>query len=146
MFARRGVRLLAGIIGVIALPSVVALGWYSYTKDPTLRPLGITKAALIDNDPGQPSEVIARVKWGMTDNRDSGKAFAQSLVRAFDVKQVDLRVIVTDSTEDATTIIYEVGASRIGPYPKDKAVKGVNAAIAAYHMLTNNAAPATPEN
>ncbi|MDE9450027.1 hypothetical protein J3R80_06040 [Aliiroseovarius sp. Z3] len=126
------------IIGVIALPSVAALVWYHHTRDPTLRPLGITKAALSEHEVTRSSEVVAHLFWNATGETGLSKDFAQSLVQAFDIKQVDLRVIVTDSNGADTTVLFTVGASRIGPFPKDRAVKGVNAAIAAFHMLTNN--------
>ena len=39
---------LPALIAVVALPEAVALGMYYYTNDPTLLPLGITKASLSD--------------------------------------------------------------------------------------------------
>ncbi|GHF01730.1 hypothetical protein GCM10016455_23430 [Aliiroseovarius zhejiangensis] len=145
MFARRGVRLLAVIIGVIALPSVVALAWYHHTNDPTLRPLGITKSALTEHENATASEVVAHLSWNRAQEAEPSDTFAQSLVQAFDIKQVDLRVIVTDNTGEATSVLFVVGASRIGPFPKDKAVKGVNAAIMAYHMVSTRP-PNAPAN
>ncbi|MCK0140050.1 hypothetical protein [Aliiroseovarius sp. F47248L] len=145
MFARRGVRLLAVIIGVIALPSVAALAWYHHTQDPTLRPLGITKAALNEHEETTSSEVVAHLYWNTQKEPGRSKDFAQSLVRAFDVKQVELRVVVTDSAGSGTTVLFVVGASRIGPFPKDRAVKGVNAAIAAFHMLTDKVEGSPPD-
>ncbi|UWQ14181.1 hypothetical protein K3556_14920 [Aliiroseovarius sp. M344] len=135
MFAQRGARLLAMIIGVVALPSAVALGWYSYTKDPTLRPLSLTKAALTEQAIDKPAEVVAYVQWDTKVEHQAGDAFARSLVQAFDIKNVDLRVIVTDGPDQGTSVVYQVGASQIGPFPKAAAVKGVNAAIGAFHML-----------
>ncbi len=135
MFTTRKVNLLVVIIAVVALPSVAALAWHYFTDDPTLRPLGITKADLVKQDATGSFEVIAHVFWDSRAERQSSSAFTQSLVKAFNVKGVDLNVFVTESATNGTTVLFQVGASRIGPYPKDAAVKGVNAAVTAHHML-----------
>ncbi|MCK8463402.1 hypothetical protein MUY35_06015 [Aliiroseovarius sp. S1339] len=142
MFARRGVILLVVIICVVALPGAAALGWYSYTKDPTFRPLGVTKADRDKQDEGRRADIIAHVRWDGITEAQSSDTFRQSLIQAFDIKNVDLHAIVTDAPNQGTSVTYEVGASRIGPFKKARAVKGVNAAIAAFYMLA--ARPSAP--
>ena len=66
MFAHRGVRLLSLIVIVVTLPTAAALSWYSYTKDPSLRPLGISKDDPIREEDGRVGWESSPAFIGMT--------------------------------------------------------------------------------
>ncbi|MCI2394780.1 hypothetical protein [Aliiroseovarius sediminis] len=141
MFARREARLLFVIIAVIMLPTALSLAWYHYSQDPTLRPLGITQEAIERETPIRRPEVIAQLHWDRAVEGQSSDRFAQLLVQAFDIKNIALQVVVTDTPDEGSSVLYQVGASRIGPFDKANAVKGVNAAIQAYHMIVAHPRP-----
>ncbi|WP_371170255.1 hypothetical protein [Aliiroseovarius sp. 2305UL8-7] len=134
MLARRGIRLLALIVIVVTLPSAAALSWYHYTKDPTLRPLGISKNDPIREANGELVNIVAHIRWDNLNEAQPLDRFRYALVEAFDIKNIEITVDVVDAPGQGTTVVYDVGASHIGPFPKQRAAKGVNAAIAAYRM------------
>lgn len=105
------------------LPPTVSLQWYPRGNAEGWQPyvgVGVNYTKFFDE------EVDPVLAGFLVENR---------LVKAFNVKGVDLNVFVTESATNGTTVLFQVGASRIGPYPKDAAVKGVNAAVTAHHML-----------
>lgn len=124
------------IICLIAFPCALALGWYLNTNTSLLRLYGGGIGQTDQQNDRQNYEIVAHVHWDHSNEVQPSSAFTQSLVTAFDYKEVDLRVVVDESPAQGTAVTYEIGASRIGPFPKAQAVKGVNAAIEAYRMLT----------
>lgn len=133
--ARRSLTYVLMIIAVIVLPTAVALGWYAFTRDPNLRPLGITREALrAYGGVGAGPEVVAYVDWvppstgGFTQHR-----LADDLVKSFRSKGVDVRVVFREGRA-TTRITYVVGRTTLGPFPTARAAEGVAAAVEAYRM------------
>ncbi|MHA6265665.1 hypothetical protein ACXYMP_02200 [Aliiroseovarius sp. CAU 1755] len=134
MFSQRGYRMLAAIIGIVAMPTAVALVWYYITQDPTMRPLGISKAALQQYESGPPLEIVAHVSWDPLTDAQLIEPFTNALRGAFEAKGVPVRVELLATPGQATTVVYDIGVSHLGPYPKFQAVNGVVAAVEAYRM------------
>jgi hypothetical protein len=132
---RRSFSYLLVIITVVVLPSAVSLGWYQVSKDPNLRPLGITEQALrAHRGDGEGLEIVAVVDWvpPRTGNQTQAQ-LAIALSRAFRSKGVDVRVVFRKG-EDATRVSYIVGKSTLGPFPISQASGGVAAAVQAFNM------------
>ena len=132
---RRGLAYVTLIILVLALPTAGALGWFYLTRDPNLRPLGITREALrAYGEAGQGVEVVAYVDWVQPGGSATARRhLADDLAISFAAKGVDVRVVFRDG-HDATLITYVVGKSVFGPYPATRAAEGVAAAVEAYRM------------
>lgn len=123
------------IVAVITLPTAAALGWYQITRDPELRPLGITREALRDYGiPGSGAEVTAYVDWPSARTDQSARQqLARDIAVSFAAKGVDVRVVFR-SAEGTPRITYVVGRSVLGPYPASRAAQGIEAAVEAYRM------------
>jgi len=123
------------IILIITLPTALALGWYRFTQNPNLRPLGITREALrAYGVPGTGVEVVAYVDWPAAHSRHSARQQLSDDLRAsFSSKGVDV-LVVFRSTDGPTRVTYEVGNSVLGPYPTGRAAEGIAAAVEAYRM------------
>ena len=127
------------IISLVVLPTALSLGWYEVTKNPNLRPLGVTRQSLdayarAKGDTGDGVQIIARVAWVPPHTGGySRKKLERTLVNAFAAKGVDVIVMFEDGDE-ATTVTYQVGKSYMGPYSTHRAGEGIRAAVDAYHM------------
>jgi hypothetical protein len=132
---QRNIGYLLIVVALIVFPSAASLTWYQVTKDPTVRPLGITKEALREFYGLLGGvEIVAVVGW---DERRSGRVtkrqIANSLYKAFEAKGVEARVVFTPSTK-GTWVAYEIGPTTIGPYPQSRAAEGIRSAVEAYRM------------
>ncbi|WP_288926190.1 hypothetical protein [uncultured Maritimibacter sp.] len=137
MAARRNILYVLGIIALIVMPTVMSLGYYVVTKDPNLRPLGVTQQALSAYDRGRPTEqihIVAQVEW--VPARAGGysqRALELAIVNAFKAKGVEVFVFFHPGV-DATRVTYRVGHTTIGPYSVARAARGISAAVEAFHM------------
>ena len=145
MAARRRINIiLPAAILAVALPGVASYLYYRFTGDPTLRPLAVTisnlaDAGLIERD----HRIFAVVHWG----RDGKYAFhpgdvKAALARALSVYPYKFSIRFEDAPGNQVQISYEVGESRIGPYPLRDAARGIPAAIDAMRI---SPAPPPPE-
>ncbi|MCB1347289.1 MAG: hypothetical protein R3D59_04935 [Paracoccaceae bacterium] len=132
---RRSLIYLMTIILVIVLPTAIALGWYQFTRDPNLRPLGITREALRDfGAPGVGVDLIAYVDWPVSQATSPAKRqLAGDLLASFASKGVEARLVFRD-TDGPAKVTYVIGKSVIGPYPASRAAGGIAAAVEAYRM------------
>lgn len=132
---RRSLAYVMLIIAVVVLPTAVALGWYQYTRDPNLRPLGITREALRDYGvPGAGVDLIAYVDWPAAKaGHPARRQLAENLSASFASKGVEARLVFR-ATGGSAQITYVVGRSVIGPYPASRAAEGIAAAVEAYRM------------
>jgi len=135
MSQRSGNAYLLAVVVVVLLPTVVALGWYQVSKDPNLRPLGVTEQALRKHQgSAEGLEIVALVDW--VQPRTATQTQAQltlALTRAFRAKGAEVRVIFREG-RDATRITYVVGKSTLGPFSITQASFGVEAAVQASNM------------
>lgn len=132
---RRSLVYVFMIIAVVVLPTAMMLGWYQVTRDPNLRPLGVTREALrAYGEPGSGVDLIAVVDW--VPPRTGGFTQAQlarDLTASFASKGVEVRVLFRDG-QDKTSVTYQIGRTRLGPYPAARAAEGIAAAVDAFRM------------
>ncbi|WP_139231431.1 hypothetical protein [Aliiroseovarius crassostreae] len=126
------IRVLAVLILVLVLPTFMSLLWHRLSGDPMMRPLGLTKEAL--QDEGEGLIIYADLQLDPDDpSIPNPAAFRKAVQDGFLAKgvQVTIRPGVSDN---GSVITYRIGPSTIGPLPAVQAVKGINAAVAAYRM------------
>ena len=136
MTRTRSLLTLTVIITLVTLPTAVSLLWYAITKNPSVRPLGITVSALRAFSGAEGLEIIAVVDWDDARSGQVTRADIQTaLINAFKAKGVDVRVRFQPSNR-GTFVSYKVGPSTIGPYPQSHAAEGISAAVEAYRLNT----------
>lgn len=128
----RGWKLFCIVLGFVTLPSVLAIALSLLTKDPTLRPLGITQQKLDEQSLGEKVEIVAYIRWNTARERVTKEAFGNAIIRAFDAKNMTPRLEITEVSGQHSIVTYQVGPSRVGPFPTSAAAHGVEAASAAY--------------
>lgn len=128
----RGWQLFCIILGLVTLPSVLAIAIYLFTKDPTLRPLGVTQKKLEEQSAGKVIEVVAYVHWNSAKERLTKGAFRNAIIEAFAARDITPRLKIVEVVDQSSTITYQVGPSQIGPFPTSAAGHGIAAASAAY--------------
>lgn len=140
------------IIGLITVfvvtPAVLALTAYFVTKNPLLRPLGITidrltAAGQIENK----SIIFAVVDIGteasMISSQEQYKTALETAFDRFDAEvQVRFRSIPGSTKVNVT---YLVGESRIGPFPSNRAADGILPAVEAEKMVVAHRKAVTKE-
>lgn len=130
------------IVGVVAafivLPAALSLSAYFITKNPNLRPLGITidkltEAGLISDS----GEIIAVISIGdRSVARTSKSEQKKALKSTFEIFGAEVRVkFRTVPNSSNVSITYLVGQSKIGPYPMSQAASGVKAAVRAERLV-----------
>ena len=131
---RRSLSYVFLIITVIVSPTAIALGWYQYTRDPTVRPLGITRDALRQFGVfGTGGEIVAYVDWPPGAGQTARKRLADNLRMSFASKGVDVRLVFREAG-GPVRVTYVIGNSVLGPYSSARAAEGVGAAVEAYRM------------
>jgi hypothetical protein len=134
---QRSVTHLLIVILLVVAPSAGALTYYWFTKNPNVRPLGITRESLdaFERGGGPVFEIVAQIAY---DPRYSGGKSQAELHRAisnaFRAKGVHVNVQITRTEGSGTWITYVIGPSTIGPYPLSEASDGINKAVEAYRM------------
>ncbi|WP_460273047.1 hypothetical protein [Celeribacter sp. ULVN23_4] len=129
-------------------PAVLALSAYFITKNPSLRPLGITvkrltAAGQIDNK----SLIIAVVDIGAEARATSTREqYKTALETAFARMETEVQVkFRTIPGSDKVNVTYLVGESQIGPFPITRAADGVLAATEAERMVVTQRKAAAKE-
>lgn len=136
MVKRRDMFTLGTVIALVTLPTAGSLLYFAITKDPSIRPLGITQESLraYSGEGGTGIEIFAMVEW---DSARSGQLTREDmhhrLVNVFKSKGVHVRVFFSEGL-NGTFVKYQVGRSVIGPYPQNRAAEGILAAVAAYRI------------
>ncbi len=135
MKQQSNLRYLAVLVLIISTPSLLALAWFYYTKDPNLRPLGLTVEALQNYAGVGPGVEIVAVVDGINPNisteaRDQLRA---TLETAFQAKGVDVRVVMNEGS-GSPRVTYNVGKTILGPYPTSQASAGISDAVEAFRM------------
>lgn len=139
MVSRKDSIVIALITVFIVTPAVLALTAYMITKNPSLRPLGITverltEAGQIENK----SLILAVVDIGtLAKNAASKTQYQSSLETAFARLETDVQVKFRSIPNSAdVNITYLVGGSQIGPFPAKRAAEGVLPATQAARLVT----------
>ncbi|HHC29669.1 MAG TPA: hypothetical protein ENK80_03770 [Rhodobacterales bacterium] len=123
------------IVLVLAFPTALTLGWYQLSKNPSLRPLGVTQQALAAyNGASDSIEIVALVDWVPPRTGNYTKAhLRRALSESFAAKGVDVRIVFRPG-KDATRVTYQVGKTLLGPYSTARASEGIGAAVEAFKM------------
>lgn len=136
---RRDIIWLSALSALVITPASVALAAYYVTRNPNLRPLGITLEKLIEA--GQIADrdlIVAQITFG--DRSDTNLSLAEyeaALSKAFDTFQTEVQVRFRERrNSDQITILYKVGNSVIGPFPMSRAAEGIRASVEAERMIT----------
>ncbi len=128
------VRTLAVLIIALALPSFLSLLWHRLSGDPMMRPLGITQEALVESGDYDGLVIYADLAWDPKDRTvPDQESFARALKDGFWAKGMKVAIRPKPAT-GGSRVTYRIGPSTIGPMPAYDAVKGINAAVAAYRM------------
>ncbi|MCK0141446.1 hypothetical protein [Aliiroseovarius sp. F20344] len=130
----RNLKILVTIITVVVLPSAAALTWYAITKDPTIRPLGITKRALEQRGSTGGTGLIILIQYDPVEHAIASEALGKRIIFAFEAKGVAGEVKLRRVQGHEMSVTYIVGASTIGPFRASQATRGINAAAGAYRM------------
>lgn len=135
MSQHRNLGFLVLIILVVVAPTAASLSWYHISKNPNLRPLGITKQALTSyNGGGEGIEIVAVVEWTPPRAGTYTPAhLSRALTDSFAAKGVDVRIEFHPG-QDGTRITYKIGTTVLGPYTTARASEGIAAAVEAYKM------------
>lgn len=138
MVSKKDTIVITLITVFVVTPAILALTAYFVTRNPSLRPLGITverltEAGQIENK----SLIIAVVDIGQeakaTSTRDQYKTALETAFARMEAEvQVKFRTIPGSREVNVT---YLVGESRIGPFPIARAAAGVAAATQAERMV-----------
>ncbi|MCU0907981.1 MAG: hypothetical protein MUF73_11145 [Rhodobacteraceae bacterium] len=129
-------------LAALATPTLLALIWYNITGDPTFRPLSLSVERLVafEADRGAGGAVVARVSLP-PDSRMSEAALTADLQRGFAATGAQA-VIRVERAPGPPTVVFEVGRSRLGPYPLSSAAAGLRTASDAWRMKTALQPPA----
>ncbi len=128
--------LLPAMIVAVALPGSSAYLYYRATKDPTLRPLAVTKEELAKTrGESHVVDIVVQIDWGRDVQASISRPdLERAIARTFDAFAVDHRFRHTDVAGDSVQITYVVGPNRYGPYTPPSAAQGIRAAVAAMKM------------
>jgi hypothetical protein len=126
------------LFALVALttPTALALLWYGITGDPTFRPLSVTIERLVafEADRGAGGAVVAIVTLP-ADSLLSEDSLTADLRRGFAATGAQALIRV-QRAPGPPTILFEVGASQLGPYPLSSAAIGLRTASDAWRMKT----------
>lgn len=136
MIKKKEILYLCMVVALVTFPTAGSLTYYAITKDPSMRPLGITEQSLrAYAGEAKVVSIAAIVEW---DSARSGgitrRDMQELLINVFKSKGVDVQVYFTEG-HNGTFVKYQVGASIIGPFPQSRAAEGITGAVAAYYML-----------
>lgn len=127
------------VAALVAAPSLVTAGIYTWTGDPFLRWLGLTEERLAAADRVIETDdpyVRIRVYWrGPAGGYADATSLADALRGAFEVKGIEVYVAVL-RLDDAgmTTIDMRAGRSAFGPFPVTQAARYVTPAAQAARL------------
>ncbi len=129
--------LLLAIIIVVAMPGTGAYLYYRATKDPTLRPLGVTKeelAATLGDE--HVLDIVVQIDWGRDRQSRSPKSdLERAISRTLSAFAVDHRFRHKDVAGDSVQITYVVAHNQFGPYTPARAAEGIRAAVSAMQIM-----------
>lgn len=135
MARKRGLGFVALIVIILVLPTALSLGWYYLSKNPSLRPLGVTEQALAAYS-GESAgvEIVALVDWVPGSGKYTKAQLARAISQSFAAKGVAARIMFRDG-QRATQVTYKIGKTILGPYSTDRASEGIRAAVEAFNMF-----------
>ena len=133
---RRISILIPAIILAVSLPEAIALGVYYYTNDPTLLPLGITRASLSEAPVSRNTRAITVfIEWGSdATTPNSREQVSKALHKAMRIYDVEYRVRFKTVPGSSVQIHFLVDNNRIGPYALRNVVAGIPLALVAFRI------------
>ena len=136
MAAKRRILILLAVILIPALPAAGSLLFYHFTKNPLLRPLGITREKLAEMD-GQTDflSIMVHIDWGEEQTDGPSKSQVREFISdVFSTRTDEVAFKFTDVPGDDMAITFVVGPNRYGPYPPDQMIEGVIPSTIALEM------------
>lgn len=134
-FSRRYV-MLSVIILCTALPAVGAYGLYFVTQNPTWRPLGLTKEALVQLE-GDSAALAIRVSvaWGEDHASEVSKVeLREWIAETLFIYTDDFAISVRDVPGSEVGVTFRVGANVYGPMRPDQMMEGIIPSLIALDM------------
>ena len=134
---KRRIRILIPtIILAVTLPEAIALGFYYYTGDPTLLPLGITKTSLSEAPVARNTRAITVfIEWGAdATTPNSRNQVGKALHQAMRIYDIEYRLRFRTVPGEAVQIHFLVDSNRIGPYALHNVAAGIPLALAAFRI------------
>ncbi len=128
---------------LVIAPAFFMLAMYHTTKNPALRPLGITLERMIEA--GHMSDrtlIVTQITFGpQADASLSLDDYRAAFTKSFGGFNTETRVqFRTAKRGNDITVRYEVGNSIIGPFPIERAAEGIRPAVEAERMVTKQRA------
>lgn len=140
MLKNRFPFLLPAITLFVGLPATLAFLYYLFTYDPTLRPLGVSRADAEKFDrPLADLEIVIDIYWG-----DNAKAaydkdqLAGMITKALKVYDVNYRLRWRDNLGTDILTSIKVDDIQLGPVPVSDLAGAIPAAISAYRSSAKN--------
>lgn len=129
---------LPALILAVALPATSAYTYYRATRDPTLRPLGVTKEEIAANAGEEHAlDITVQVDWGRdTEFGVPPDELERALSRSLQAFDADHHFRFKDVPGDDVLVTYIVGYNRFGPYHPTQAAAGIRSALTALQMVT----------
>jgi hypothetical protein len=134
-FSRRYVLLIV-IVLCTALPALGAYGLYFVTDNPTWRPLGLTKEALVqlEGDDGALA-IRVSVEWGADQGAEASKAeLREWIAETLFIYTDDFAISVRDVPGDQVAVSFRVGANSYGPMRPEQMMDGIIPSLIALDM------------
>lgn len=134
-FSRRYV-LLSVIILCTALPAVSAYMLYMFTKNPTLRPLGITKEQLVQREgTGAALAIRVAVDWGQDQSPEASKLELREMIaETLFIYTDDFAITMRDVPGAQVGVTFRVGPNVYGPMPPEQMMDGIIPSLIALDM------------
>ena len=123
---------LFAIVISLTLPAIGALILYKITKDPYLRPLGLTKeeAATVDG-PAEAISIGIQVSWGVDQDSLTKDDLRQLISRTLSFRTEAFHFDFDDVHGTEIGVTFVVGPNRYGPFPPNRLIDGIVPALAA---------------
>ena len=109
--------ILPALIIAVALPATAAYTYYRTTRDPTLRPLGITREEMAATfGEKHVLDITVEIDWGADTNfADSRETLQSILSRSLTAANADHHFQIKDVPGEDVLITYVVGYNHFGP-------------------------------
>lgn len=136
MDGNRRYILVIAILLLTGLPATGAYFLYVFTKNPSLRPLGISqeKLAAVEG-PAKSVSIQVHVDWGSDRTGAVTQADLRKLISGtLSTRTEDFIFEFNDVPGDQIGVTFVVGANRYGPFPPGRLIEGIVPALAALDM------------
>ncbi len=132
--AQRELSLLTMLVVAVTTPTTLALVYYHYTKDPTLRPLSQTIERSVLRTQSGPMQVKVALALPPDLVGTAGERQLKNSIKASFAAMGVRPEIETRANRGAAQVRFFVGSSQFGPYPLSRASDGIRASATAIQL------------